>query len=136
MTEFVNVQDPVDLISSAQNLTGSWVDLGSEIKTEAQKTLAVFAVLDINDSLNARVRFLGKHASAHADEFTLPIRTISSSDVKLEPEYLELNTDADQKMILSVELYKVVPYVQVQVQAGTVGASAGQIDSAVYTMAY
>lgn len=122
--------DPQQIIAAAQPLTAAWADLGSEYRVAGALFAGLYVELDINDSVDARVRCLAKHALAHADEFVLPIRTISASDVTVQDQYIEFNDDADQKMILGVDLDGVIIYAQFQVQAGTVGASAGQIDDA------
>jgi hypothetical protein len=111
-------------------MTGTWADLGSEYQLGGARACAVYVNLDINLSNNAQVRFLAKHSSAHADEFVLPIRTVSASDVKVEDEYVEFNTDADQNMILSVDLDGCVLYGQWQARVNTVGGTAAQIDDA------
>lgn len=123
----------VQLITSAQNLTASWADLGNEVAMGGYNMIAVWVTLDINDSVNARVRVLAKHESGGTEEYTLPIETISASDVKVEAAYFEFNVDADQLMCIPIEIRNVVPYVQVQVQTGTVGTTAGQIDAAYVT---
>jgi hypothetical protein len=96
--------DAQQLIASPLTLTGTWADLGSEYRLGGAGACAAYIELDINLSLNAQVRFLAKHSSAHADEFVLPIKTVSASDVKVEDEYVEFNADADQKVIVGVEL--------------------------------
>lgn len=127
---------PLALISAAQDLTANWVDLGGEISTENVQNIGLYLNLDINDSQDARVRLLAKHTSGGTDEYTLPIRTVSASDVKVQPEYTEFAVDADQKMLVAAVLDAIVPFCQFQVQAGTVGASAGQIDGAHYVLGY
>lgn len=126
---------PLALISSAQNLTGSWADLGGELNTEGVRTIALYLTLDINDSLNARVRLVALHTSS-GTEHVMPIRTVNASDITVEDEYIEFTADADQSMMLPFEIYAVCPCVQFQVQAGTVGVSAGQIDAASVTTGY
>lgn len=129
-----SVDKVVALISAAQTLTEAWKNLGSEIDTRGISALGVFISLNINNTLNARIRALAKRESGSADEYVLPIRTVSTSDVKIEDEYLEFNNDVDQEMLLSWELDGIIPFVQLQVMAGTVGASAGQIISAYRTL--
>jgi len=124
---------PTTLISSAQDLTAGWVDLGSEIMVDGNNYLALWINLDINASANARVRVLVKTEYGGTDEFVMPIKTVGSSDIKVEGEHYEFNVDADQKMVISVDLDNLIPWVQVQVQAGTVGGTAGQIDGAWYS---
>lgn len=126
---------PQALISAAQTITGSWADLGPEVGVGGAKWAGIFLNVDIDTSVNIRVRVLAKHTEDHADEFSLPIKTVGSSVVLVEAEYFELNVDSDQKIMLSVDLDRLVPFIQVQVQAGTVGGTP-QIDAAHLTWAY
>lgn len=119
--------------STAQDLTTSWADLGSEISMLGYDSLGVWVNLDINSSVNPRIRALAKLDSAGTDEYYLPIQTISSSDVKVEDHYIEFNEDSDQKIILEIETSGHIPYIQLQVQTETVGGTAGQIDGCVVT---
>jgi hypothetical protein len=123
------------IIAAAQNLTANWVDLGAELHVAGAKAIGLWVTLDINDSTNARVRLIAKHTSAGAEEYVVPIRTVGASDVAVEDQYHEFNDDADQSMLLSWALDGLVPYVQFQIQAGAVGAAAGQIDAAHVTTA-
>ena len=128
---------PDALISAAQDLTSTvWEDLGDEIDTTAFDSVGVWLTLDINDSVNARVRVLAKHTQAGSEEYLLPIKTVGSSSVAIEDEYFEFTDDADGKYVLSWQLDGVVPYVQVQVQAETVNTTAAQIDAAYWTVGY
>ena len=135
--DFPGIQKgPAELIAAAspQNLTGSWADLGDELDVEGAHFIGLFVNLDINDSANARVRLLAKRTSAGTDEYVLSI-SVRASNVKIEDKYVELNADADQKRLLVWDLNGLVPFAQFQVQVGTVGSTAGQIDSAYVTTA-
>lgn len=125
---------PTELIASAQNFTAAWADLGDEILTWKYRYLALFLQVDINNTLNARVRILGKTAFAGTLEYTFAISTIGAADIKVEDEYVEFNVDADQNMLIMFKLNGVIPVTQVQIMAGTAGATPGQIDSAYYTL--
>lgn len=127
---------PQALISSAQDFTAAWVDLGGEIEVNGARWLGLWLDVDINNTNNPQVRVLAKHTANHASEFSLPILTVGASDVKVEEHYIEFNVDADQKVLLSFDLDRVIPYIQVQIKAGTVGATAGQIDAALITLGY
>lgn len=128
--------DAVTLEGTPQDLTANWADYGSEISMQGFSRLGLFLTLDINDSLNVRVRVLAKHTNAGAEEYNLPIKTVSSTDVKIEPEYIEFNTDADQLVILEVDTNLIVPICQVQISAGTAGATEGQFDASYITKGY
>lgn len=123
------------LITAKQVITANWVDLGSVIDTRGAETLGLWIVLDIEGSNDVRIRALAAHTAA-GTEYTLPIRTVSSTDVKVRPEYIEFDTDADQNMLLAVKLENIVPLVQVQVMAGTLGSPAAEIDEAHTTKGY
>lgn len=127
---------PTALISAAQDFIAApnWADLGSEIQTDGYNWLKLWLQVDINNTLNARVRVLEKTALAGTLEYTQIIETVGTSDVKTEQQYYEINVDADQNIVILVELRNTCPVVQVQIQAGTVGATAGQIDSAYYSL--
>lgn len=127
---------PQALISSAQDFTAAWADLGAEIELKGARWVSLWLNVDINDTLNPQIRLLAKHTSAGTDEYSLPIATVGASDIKVEVEYIELNVDADQKVTLSWEIARSLPYVQFQIKAGTAGATAGQIDSAYITYGY
>lgn len=122
------------LITAAQNFTASWADLGSAVNVNQYARVGLFLNLDINDSLNTRVRALAMKGLSDLNEYNFPISTVGTSDVKVEAEYIEFNVDADQKIILEVVTNGLVPYVQFQISAGTAGATPGQIDEADYTL--
>ena len=92
------------------------------------RKLGIFATLDINSSNNARIRALGKLDSGGTKEYQLIISTVSASNVKIEDAYYEWNADADMETILVVDTDGVVPFIQLQIMAETVGATAAQID--------
>ena len=116
-----------ELLSAAQTLTGAWADLGDVIDTRDIKKVAVWLDLDVNDSQNVRVRFVGKKTNASTEVFVLPIKTIGVSDVKVEDEYFELNEDVDQKVMIDSQVGDLTPFIQIQVMAGVPGASPGQL---------
>jgi hypothetical protein len=127
---------PVSLITTAQALSTTWIDLGPEIDTERYDHIGLFVSLTISDSTNARVRALGKHTAGGAGEYVFPISTVGASVVEVEDQFIEFNDDTDQNMILSWDLDNLVPVVQFQVQASAVGTTAGQIESALMTRGY
>jgi hypothetical protein len=130
MAQLGITEGPVTLISTAKNLAGAWADLGGEIAVNGFNMIGLWLNVDINSSLDVRVRCLLKHTAAHADEFVLPILSTTSSVINVDDEYLELTNDADQTILLSWALDCVAPFVQFQVMAGTVGVTPGQIDDA------
>ena len=121
--------DSEAIISAAQDFTAAWADLGPEIDMRGYTELNVYITLDVNDSTDLQVKALGKHESGGSEEYDFQIETVSASDVKVEPQYIEFNTDADQLAILKVKTNG-VPFIQLQVKAGTLGdGTDGQVDA-------
>lgn len=113
-------------------ITNAWQDIGAEMVTKGVDSVGVWLDVDVNSSQNVRIRAIAKHEADGTDEYVLPIRTVSASDVKVEDEYVELNDDADQKILVEIALNELVPYIQLQIQDSNDGT--GQIESAYVTM--
>jgi hypothetical protein len=122
--------------STAQAFTTSWVDIGGEIEMRGYNTLAVWATLDINNTNNPRIRALAKLDSAGTKEYNIVIKSVGASDVKIESNYIEWNVDADMETLIQFETDGLIPYIQLQIQCGTVGVAAGQIDYLEITKAW
>jgi len=118
--------------SAPQAVTSGWVDLGSQIEVRNFERMALWVNVDINSTNNVQFRVLYGLESA-GNEYQSVILSPGSSDVKFEGEYLEYNVDADGRFVFEFGLMG-ANYAQVQVKAGTVGATAGQIDEAYVTL--
>lgn len=121
------------LISSPQAFTTSWVDLGSEIEMLGFNKLGIWIDLDVNAANNMRIRALAKLDVAGSAEYSLPIKTVGTSDVAVEQEYYEFNVDEDAKYFLTVDTEGMAPMVQLQIQVGTDGGADAQVESCVIT---
>lgn len=128
---------PETILSASQAFTASWVDLesGYEIDCRGYNRLILYAVVDHTDGANYRFRALGKHTASDANEYVLPIKNVGTSDVQVEGHLYELNTDIDQSVILDWDVTG-IPYVQLQIQVGTIGSGTAAVTSAVVTKAY
>lgn len=126
----------VPLIDSALTLTTSWQDLGAlvpggpEINVMDCMSVTLWLKVDINDSQNVRVRMVGIPQTGSSDLYNPPIMTVNASIVRVEPEVIELNVDADQNILLSFPTVDQVPLIKFQVQVGTLGATAGTLTGA------
>lgn len=120
-------------VSTGQAVSSGWADFGDEIDVQGYKSLLVWTSLTHYASSNCRVKALAKHATSGADEYELPIKTVSTSDVKVNSLYYELDSDATQKMLLDFDI-TAVPYVQLQIQAGTVGTTGDVIAASITKM--
>jgi len=126
----------LDVITLAENqaLTAGWVDVGNEFECTKLETILIWIDIDINDSQDFRVRLLAKTDKGGTGEYFLPIRTVSPTVNRIQQEYIEFTEDIDQKILVNCELNFTVPWMQLQTQAGAVGASAGIINSAKLTV--
>lgn len=120
------------LLDSPQTVTGSWVDIGDEISTEGVGDIGFWIKVTINDSQNVDFRYLAKHTAAHADEYEIMVETITNGLEQEDPVIYELNRDIDQKIFHHFPLNGEIPYLQMQVKAGTVGATGATIDEVLY----
>jgi hypothetical protein len=123
-TRVVGARTPVELFFTAgagDTVTTDWQNLGAVIDVRDYTQLNLYLTLDVNLSENVRVRALGK-VSSTVGSYPFSIETISSTLVKIQPEYVEFDTDTDQSIILKIQTDG-VPYVQLQYQAGTKGVT-------------
>lgn len=125
------------LIPSAQTVTASWADLGAEQDVSKYRRTGIWVNLDINSSNNVRLRALAKLGSGATLEFAPVIKTTGASDIGIVGGYYEFTADSDQQAYFEVELNGLVPIIQWQVIAGTLGVTAAIITSAdvTYSMA-
>lgn len=117
----------VPLISAPQAVTAGWVAVGTVIDVRDINRISFWIDLAINDSTDVRFRLVGLKELTSSDKFSLPIKSVGPSVVAVEPEYYELTVDADTKIVLDFSTIDLVPYAQLQVNAGVVGATAGQL---------
>jgi len=126
------VSTPVSLIAAAQNFTNAWVALGPELAVDGYTRVSLWANVDINDTVDAQIRCVGRHTTGGSD-FELPIYNPSVAGaagtyvVLVEGEAMELNDDVDQKLCLTWNIANTIPFVQFQIYAAAPGATPGQI---------
>ena len=133
--------DVQSLLSSAQDLTASFADVGDEVPVSFFKSFYYYITIDINDSLDPRFKILAKHTNAGAEEYPLSdgsiiVHTQNSYSAAAANRYFELADDEDQLFIIEADIGNNVESLQLQASVGTVGATAGQIDAAYYTISY
>ncbi len=117
--------DVEDLVSALTISTfGTWSDVGDPIDMRGKTELNLFVNLAIGAATDFKMRALGQttFAGGATDEYTFMIETVSASDIKIEAEYIEFNTDADQLVILKIKS-RGVPYIQLQADGGTDGGT-------------
>jgi hypothetical protein len=115
-------------LSVAQNVTSSWVDVGSIIDMGDFDYLNAFISLTINDSLDVRFRGVVQIEENPSVDYNFLIEIVSTDKVLVSPEYAELARDEDSNVVLEFRADG-VRYIQLQVQAGTVGATPATVDN-------
>jgi hypothetical protein len=116
-----------DILASAQAVTSAWADLGTIVDMEDYDEVIVYAEISINDSEDIRFRAVAQIEESPSTDFTFITETITGDKILGNPEYIELAKDQDDNIVLKIATHG-IRYIQLQVQAGTVGATAGDID--------
>ena len=132
--EAASINTALTLTMNYATLTATYNDIGDPIGVKGWDSLALYVKVDINSTNNPRFKFLGKTEADDTDLFLMDHNRIKcpSATVPATEDYIELDSDADQLVeIVIPELYGIAA-VQVQVSAGTVGATAGAITAIEY----
>jgi len=114
------VPDSLFTAGATDTTTTVWKNAGAVIDMRGYTQLNIFMTIDINTTVDFRVRAIGM-INDSTGTYPFTIETVSSTDVKVSPEYIEFNTDADQLAVLKIQTDG-VPYVQIQYSAGTAGS--------------
>lgn len=128
--DFYNRVQSVSTLSVSTSVATSMADFGSEINVGRYNWLYAFCDLTIASSSDFRIKVLGKHTSADADEFSLLQNTSivgasAAISTAYANNYYELSEDLDQKFIVRVQLDNSIDRVQLQAQVATAVASLG-----------
>lgn len=114
----------VQLTNQAITVTAVWQDVTSKvINTKNVDSVGLWVDATINDARNLRFRAVGVPEAKSTEEYDLPIQTVDPDIIKLEAEFFEFEIDLDQKMVFQLSIGDLIPYIKIQVQAGTVGAT-------------
>ncbi len=122
-----------ELKSTAQDFTTSWEDYGDEIGTDGFNTIGLWLNIVINNTQNVRFRTLARYTDGGYN-YLLPSKVKTPSVVNVGEEYHEIIDDIDARRVISFTLDRIVPFIQIQIQAEIVGATAGQILDSKYTL--
>jgi hypothetical protein len=114
------------ILTASQAVTSSWADLGSVIELGDFDKINAFISVDINDSEDVRFKVKGLIDNEPTKEYEFMSETLNSGITNIKPSYFELTDDKDIDFIINLDVLG-CQYAQIQVQAGTVGSSAGLI---------
>ena len=126
------IPTPESILSSPQTITDTWVDCGTIVEmydTEGSSNCVNFLIdLDINNSTDVRFRCISNIPQNPTIDYTFLIYNVKADVISVSLEYAELASDIDQQIVLEYQTHG-LPTAQLQVQAGTVGATAGIVNS-------
>ena len=117
---------PKDL--GTATLGTAWATVGSAFKLSGARHLSAWVDVTINSSVNPRFRLQGQLTSS-GSAYSMAIATASASSIAVEDEYVELNVDADQRVVLEWDLAGVYPFGLFQACVGTAGGTAATLNA-------
>lgn len=129
--------DAVPIISAAQTVTASWVDLGAsfEIPTAGYNTMGIWFKMTVQNSTGVQIQALAKHTPEGTEEYSFPIESVSSSLIEISPELIQF-PNSNGLYLIKLKLDNIIPYIQLQIKATAVGATAATIDTLYYSLGY
>lgn len=133
-----------DILSSAQAITTSFVDVGPEIPCFYAKKLILEGTHTINDGADLRIKVLRKLSSGATVEAPMYAEdTVFSCEQSVVTDatkgtngYFEFATDADSTWVAVINLDGGTDNIQIQASVGTDGGDDATIDTLKYTLAY
>ena len=117
----------LNIKTTAQNLTGNFADLGSEINCQGYKHLKVYLDITIGDSEGVTLQGLAKRVPG-GDGFHLPLAQVdvAEDEVLIDQEILVTNYNTSARQCYDFNLAG-VKFLQLQVKAGVAGGGPGNV---------
>lgn len=130
--EATNIATPLDITIDTGEVTAAFMPLGTEIRVEGTQYLAIYATVDINSSQNMRLKATARLKSGGTDYVIDHSQILYSRDsVAADKSYIEIANDEDQYLMWLIPVYG-YSHIQLWLSAGTVGATAGEMDEIKY----
>lgn len=127
-------------VDGAGNPVWTGGDVGPEIPTMGMTRLSVWIDLDINEMTGVRFRALGKHTSADADEYELPIIKPNTAatpySLTIDGEYITFAQNIDQKKVITWDVSNSIAYVQIQCGATADPGVNAILNTVKYTLGF
>ena len=115
------------LEGAAFEITDTLAKAGHRIDTRGVKSICIWTNIDIGTSTNVTLKAYAFPEKDSAAAFEFPIRTVASSKANVEDELFEFSVDGDQRVVLELELNKVIPFIEIHAKDDSDGT--GQLDS-------
>lgn len=122
-----------ELISSSQAFTDSWAAVGGEINVQDYDMITFWLEQTADTSINLQFKVVLLRVSG-GTEYSLPILSPDANKIRYQPEYYELDVDAVNVDIVERFCVSEASHVKLYIKAGTVGGSAGTLDSVYYDL--
>lgn len=119
-------------LSSGQNFTASWTDLGSEMGTLGWENLTLWLDMTLNNSTTMQIKFIHLHTS-DGDEYDHVNESDSSGATRTYIQHYELE-DTDQKIVLDHHMFNTANFCKIQIKVATTGATPARVNSANYSL--
>ena len=120
------------ILASSVNVEATWTDVGSIVDMQDYNYVNLFISLTINDSTDVRFRGVVQIEEEPTTDYSFCIESISADKISVSPEYVELSKDENSNLVLEFKADG-VRYIQIQAEAGVVGATPATIDK-LYTL--
>lgn len=114
-------------------LTNDWVTIGSRIGTIGLTSIGVWLDVVINDSTEILIRPVCYPSERSDNGYSVPTMEIYTGINHVYPKQYLLEEASDQKLTFQITTAKIIPYVEIQVKAGTVGVTPATINSLILT---
>lgn len=125
------------LLAENQILTATFTKLstgGLDIPNTLLYSFITLALdITINDSKDVQIKPFFEDDS---DLYQFPLETIKKSSVTIVPQFVELDNDVDQLIMVEFELDNTIDLVQIQVRVDTPGATPAVINKAQFGLGY
>jgi len=118
-------------------LTTSWQKIGTQIDMRGYTTLGLYLNLTINNSQDVQIKIVGRTSSTDVVEYLLPVYAVTvANKIEYYPTYFELGSDIDQNLIIQANTNNLIPFVDIYMQVGTLGATAAVVNNAYVGLAW
>jgi hypothetical protein len=130
--EATNIATPFAVTIHTGEVTTTFLPLGEEIRVEGTEYLAIYGKVDINSTNNMRLKATARLESGGTDYVIDHSQIKYSRDaVAADKSYIEIANDEDQYFMWLIPIYG-YSHIQLWISAGTVGATAGEMDEIKY----
>jgi hypothetical protein len=131
-TSVSQTSDINSLISESYTLTGSFAKIGTAINTQNKSILSLYFDITFNNSTEIQLIAYKKLTETSNDKYPFVIETITETLVSQNKDVRQLE-NAQQFQVVDIQLNNSL-FVEINIKAGTVGATAGTVNALKYLL--